>query len=106
MLFSGDMGASMMSGADAGAPVADFDAHIPNMKGFHTRYMVSNKVCRYWAAMVRELDPEWIIPQHGAPFRGREMVGRFLDWIEQLPCGVDVMTQAHYSAPKVVTVQL
>lgn len=106
MLFSGDMGASMMSGAQAAAPVVDFDAHIANMKGFHTRYMVSNKVCRYWAAMVRELDPEWIIPQHGAPFKGRAMVSRFLDWIEQLPCGVDVMTQGHYSTPKTVSIQL
>lgn len=106
MLFSGDMGASLMSATEAGMPVADFDAHIAHMKGFHMRYMVSNKVCRYWVAMVRELDPEWIIPQHGAPFKGREMVGRFLDWIEALPCGVDLMTQAQYASPKIVTIPL
>ena len=30
---------------------------------------------------------------------GREMVGRFLDWFENLECGVDLMTQEHYTAP-------
>jgi hypothetical protein len=28
------------------------------------------------------------------------MVNRFLDWISELQCGVDLMTQQHYQAPK------
>lgn len=106
ILFSGDMGASLLPAAQAGAPVTDFDHHLQYMRGFHSRYMVSNKVCRYWAEMVRALDPEWIVPQHGAPFRGREMVGKFLDWIEALPCGVDLMTKGAYTVPRAVTVKL
>ncbi|HJV50885.1 MAG TPA: MBL fold metallo-hydrolase [Noviherbaspirillum sp.] len=106
ILFSGDMGASILSGELAKAPVADFDAHLQYMRSFHMRYMVSNKVCRYWAKMVRELDPEWIVPQHGAPFKGKAMVGRFLDWIESLQCGVDLMTQDAYLPPRGVNVAL
>jgi flavorubredoxin len=62
--------------------------------------MISNKICRYWVNMVRELDVEWIVPQHGKSFKGKKMVKQFLDWIEQLPCGVDLMTQDNYRIPK------
>ena len=106
ILFSGDMGASMLPASLATQPVQDFDQHVPYMRGFHSRYMVSNKVCRYWVDMVRKIDPEWIVPQHGAPFKGRAMVARFLDWIEALPCGVDLMTQEMYQSPTKVSVVL
>lgn len=102
ILFSGDMGASMLPSDLASSPVANFDQHLPFMRGFHSRYMVSNKVCRYWVDMVRRLDPESIVPQHGAPLRGRAVVARFLDWIEGLACGVDLMTQDMYQAPRSV----
>lgn len=105
ILFSGDMGASLVPAQLATAPVADFDQHEPYMRGFHRRYMVSNKVCRYWVNMVRQLDPEWIVPQHGAPFRGKAMIAQFLDWIESLSCGVDLMTQEMYTPPKRVTIR-
>ena len=81
ILFSGDMGASML---DDSGPVADFAAHVPSMLGFHRRYMASNKACRLWAAMVRGMDVEMIVPQHGRPFVGREMISAFLYWIENL----------------------
>ncbi|GGI17202.1 MBL fold metallo-hydrolase [Oxalicibacterium faecigallinarum] len=106
ILFSGDMGASMMKPEHAAAIVTDFDSHVPYMKGFHTRYMVSNKVCRYWAAMVREIDPEWIVPQHGAPMKGRQVITRFLDWIDTLDCGVDLMTRSMYMPPHKVSIAL
>lgn len=106
ILFSGDMGASLLPGEQAKTPVEDFDRHLPYMRSFHMRYMVSNKVCRYWVNMVRELDPEWIVPQHGAPFRGKAMIGHFLDWIETLQCGIDLTTQDMYAAPRRVSVML
>jgi flavorubredoxin len=106
ILFSGDMGASMVSSRDAGAPVLDFERHIPLMRGFHQRYMVANQVCRYWADMVRKLEPEAIVPQHGSPIVGRAMVNQFLDWISALPCGVDLMTPLHYQAPQGVHIAL
>lgn len=99
ILFSGDMGASMVNHQTIAQPVTDFEAHLPTMKGFHQRYMSSNKVCRYWVNMVRKLDIEWIVPQHGRFFKGKPMVNRFLDWIEQLQCGVDLVTQDTYRVP-------
>ena len=98
ILFSGDVGASLVD-RDADRPVEDFRKHIPNMLGFHRRYMVSNKVCRLWVNMVRTLDVEVIVPQHGKPFVGHEMIDEFLTWFEQLECGVDNIFESHYSVP-------
>lgn len=97
ILFSGDMGASLVD--DAQTPVSNFDAHIPSMRGFHQRYMCSKKVTRLWADMVRGMDVEMMVPQHGQPFQGKEMIGRFLDWISELDCGIDLLTQANYRCP-------
>ena len=77
----------------------NFKEHIPNMLGFHKRYMVSNKVCRLWVDMIRTLDVEVIVPQHGRPFVGKEMIDEFLKWFEQLECGIDNLFSAHYSIP-------
>jgi len=104
ILFSGDMGASMVPANLAAQPVANFETHLPYMRPFHMRYMVSNRVCRYWVDMVRKLDPDWIVPQHGAPMRGKVVVNQFLDWIESLVCGVDLMTQDAYRLPTKVAV--
>ena len=99
ILFSGDMGTSIVDHDGASTPVDDFKAHIPLIDGFHRRYMVSNKICRYWVNMVRQHDVEMIVPQHGRTYQGKKMVNEFLNWIENLPCGVDNMTQAHYAMP-------
>jgi flavorubredoxin len=93
ILFSGDMGASM---TDSIGSVQDFSAHIPLMEGFHRRYMVSRKVCALWAHMVRRLDVEMIVPQHGQRFEGKVMIDQFLNWIEHLDCGVDLLNQRNY----------
>ena len=99
ILFTGDLGASLVDHDVAAQPVEDFAAHVLSMIGFHRRYMISNRVCRFWAAMARTLDIEMIVPQHGARFVGKPMVARFIDWVEQLECGVDLMTQAQYQVP-------
>lgn len=99
ILFSGDMGASIVPSELAGEPVTDFDKHLPYMDSFHRRYMVSNRVCRLWARMVRELDIERIVPQHGRPMYGKPAVKKFIDWIEQLPCGIDLMNEFNYRVP-------
>ncbi|ADO45381.1 MAG: MBL fold metallo-hydrolase [Hydrogenobacter thermophilus] len=96
ILFSGDLGASL--GQDYFF-VEDFDAHIKYMEGFHRRYMASNKILKFWVNMVRQLDIETIAPQHGAIFKGKEMVDRFLNWLENLEVGVDLMTQDRYKLP-------
>ncbi|MBI3902941.1 MAG: FprA family A-type flavoprotein [Nitrosomonadales bacterium] len=99
ILFTGDMAASIVPHKEADTPVEDFQSHIPLMEEFHRRYMVSSKICRYWANMVRQLDVETIVPQHGRILKGRKVVAEFLDWIENLPCGVDLLTQDDYRLP-------
>lgn len=100
ILFSGDMGASL--DGDPHIPVSNFDAHVPSMSGFHRRYMVSNKVTRLWANAVRQLDVEMIVPQHGKAFVGKDTINQFLDWIENLPCGVDLMSEENYNYAGIV----
>ena len=98
ILFSGDVGASLVE-SEPERPVQDFQRHIGKMLGFHRRYMVSNKVCRLWANMIRELDVEIMVPQHGRPFIGKEMIAQFLDWFETLECGIDNVSQQYYQIP-------
>lgn len=98
ILFSGDVGASLAD-AHHEKPVTDFETHVASMRGFHQRYMVSNKVCRLWANMIRNLDVEMIVPQHGRPFVGKAMINQFLNWFENLQCGIDLMTEANYQIP-------
>ena len=92
ILYTGDLGASM--GIEY-RKVPDFDAHVPTMAGFHRRYMASGKVLRAWVKMVRQLDIKIIAPQHGALFKGKEMVGRFIDWIDGLECGIDLIAPTY-----------
>ncbi|MEQ8273047.1 MAG: hemerythrin domain-containing protein [Deltaproteobacteria bacterium] len=87
VLFSGDVGASM---GTEDPVVRDFDAHVEHMAGFHRRYIATGAALRAWARAARQLDVETIAPQHGSILVGREMVNRFFDWCEDLPCGVDV----------------
>lgn len=94
ILFSGDMGASIVG--DASHSVDDFAAHIENMKDFHQRRMNSQKVTRLWADAVRDLDVSMMVPQHGHRIEGTAMFHEFLDWVSNLPCGVDLMEPQHY----------
>ncbi|WP_111978820.1 MBL fold metallo-hydrolase [Algibacillus agarilyticus] len=84
-LMSGDIGAAL---EDPNAPlyVDDFESHIPKMEGFHRRWMPSNAAKNDWVRRVRQLDIDYLAPQHGRIFTG-ENVGKFLDWFEQLEVG-------------------
>ncbi|MGC8591669.1 MBL fold metallo-hydrolase [Acidithiobacillus sp.] len=104
ILFSGDLGANLVSGADAAKAIEGaeaFHAHraISSMDAFHRRYMSGNKVCRLWTQMVRGMDIEWIVPQHGASFKGRDTVAAFLDWFEGLECGLDILSEKDFRFP-------
>ncbi len=87
-LFSGDLGASISPGY---VEVDDFDAHIQYMEAFHHRYMPSAAANRNWAAMVRELEIDRIVPQHGAIFADPATSARFIDWVDQLPGAAQIM---------------
>ncbi|WP_269530745.1 MBL fold metallo-hydrolase [Chitinimonas sp. BJYL2] len=106
ILFTGDMGASMVEHEAVNAPIttlAELDRHLSNMDGFHRRYMVSNKACRLWANMVRPWvernEIKLFVPQHGRYFVGREVLLGFLDWISSLQCGIDRFDEGHYRMP-------
>ncbi|MFO0642307.1 MAG: MBL fold metallo-hydrolase [Polyangiaceae bacterium] len=92
ILYSGDLGASV--GQDY-REVTDFDAHVQFIHGFHRRYMSGNRAMRAWAKIVRGLDIDIIAPQHGALFRGKPMVERFISWCENLECGVDLVDELY-----------
>ena len=101
ILFSGDMGANLGAG-NLDSPIssaAEFQSVLHTMQGFHQRYMNSMIVTRYWANMAATLDLEWMIPQHGRAFKGKEAIQAFLNWIAHLRCGVDILTQANYAMP-------
>ena len=96
ILFSGDLGVSL--GGDPQRPITSLAAHLPTMEPFHRRYMVSNKILRLWAQMVKDLPIRMLVPQHGAPLEGAA-VGEFIEWVQTLDCGIDLMTQRDYVLP-------
>jgi len=98
ILFSGDLGANLPTTGDLDEPVTRLSEILPWMHGFHQRYMNSNKVCRLWANMVKPLDIDMIVPQHGRAFTGGAIAG-FIEYIEGLQCGIDLMTQDNYRVP-------
>ncbi len=98
ILFSGDLGASLGSGLDPTRTVTSLGPHLRYMEGFHRRYMVSNKVLRWWADMVSELPIDCIVPQHGAPIGGAA-VAEFRAWVRTLDCGIDRFGPADYRVP-------
>lgn len=90
ILFSGDVGAAETHGDDH-RPVDNMQQHIALMEGFHRRYMASNRACRAWVKRVRTLDIDMMVPQHGKPIVGKGHINDFLNWFEQLECGVDCL---------------
>jgi flavorubredoxin len=99
ILFTGDLGVSMLAGSEASRPVTDIRAHIPRMEGFHRRYMVSNKVLRLWVRMARQLPIAMLVPQHGAPIEGKQAIADFFDWLEHLQVGIDLFDERAYQLP-------
>lgn len=98
ILFSGDLGVSLVGGRQAGTPVNDLRELLPKMEPFHRRYMVSNKILRLWADMVSGLDIRMIAPQHGVPLAG-PAVQQFIAWVRELHCGVDLVGPREYQLP-------
>ncbi|MFT5934683.1 MAG: flavorubredoxin [Hydrogenophaga sp.] len=98
ILFSGDLGVSIGSSADASQTITSLAPHLSKMEAFHRRHTVSSKILRLWTHTARSLPIRMIVPQHGAPLAS-PAVNEFIDWIGDLSCGVDNMTQANYAVP-------
>jgi flavorubredoxin len=99
ILFSGDVAANMPPSDTLDEPARSLEEVLPFMESFHRRYMNSNKACRYWAAMVEQLDIRMLVPQHGRALTGKA-IGEFIHWLAQLQCGLDLMTQDNYRLPR------
>lgn len=95
ILFTGDIGAAMLPMDKNDAFVDDFSSHIPYIKGFHRRYMCSNKAICCWLDSIANLDIAMIAPQHGPIYRGAA-VQDFLNWLKDLQCGIDLMQPGGY----------
>ena len=99
LYFSGDLGSSFCSVANLPgqqnniSSVVDFTefAEQNGVKAFFQRFMAGNKVAGLWVNMLRTLDIEGIVPQHGTPYLGRGRVDLFLSWVESMDCGLDLL---------------
>lgn len=98
ILFTGDLGVSMLNGQDCARPLKSLSPMPQGMEKFHARYMVSNKILRLWVQMVRGLEISMLVPQHGAPLVG-DAIGQLLQWLEGLACGIDLMGPGSYQLP-------
>lgn len=97
ILFSGDLAVSV--GVDPAVTITELGPHLKAMEAFHKRYMVSGKILKLWAQMVKGLPIRLIVPQHGAPLAGAA-VPEFIAWAEQLACGIDLLSQRDYALPE------
>ncbi len=85
ILFSGDIGGGL-NNPDDPLFVEDFEAHIPQIKTFHQRWMPSEYAKDMWLKRIRKLDIEMMCPQHGSIYKGDD-VGRFLNWLDSTEVG-------------------
>jgi flavorubredoxin len=94
ILFCGDVGAALLPPGhsiwigERQEPDSSkaFDGHIQHAKFFHQRWMPSNRAKKDWINRVRQLDIDFLCPQHGAIYAG-ENVQRFLNWFDGLTVG-------------------
>jgi serine/threonine-protein kinase len=92
VLFSGDL-----LGGITGPEVRDLwadEADWSGVRAFHQAYMPTNRALASAVKAIQRLDPpvEIIAPQHGRLLRG-PLVQSFLQRLERLPVGVDVMDE-------------
>lgn len=83
ILFTGDLGAAILPRENDYLFVEDFEEHIKYSEAFHRRYMGSSEARRQWVRMVRNLEIDMLLPQHGSIYQG-ENVKKFIDWFENL----------------------
>lgn len=86
ILFSGDIGAALLPSDFKELYVKNFDDHIIYMEGFHKRWMPSNEAKNLWCERVSNLKIDILCPQHGAFFKGEDIL-RFINWFAELKVG-------------------
>ena len=98
ILFSGDL-----FGGIAAAELTATAANWTGIKAFHELYMPSNDALRRAVKRIRELSPQpaTIAPQHGGLIRG-ELIGPFLDKMEELRVGLDILGNIADKGPALI----
>jgi flavorubredoxin len=93
ILFSGDF----LGGISTSELYAE-EAHWEGVKAFHQLYFPSREALRHALDQIRQLDPQplMIAPQHGAILQG-EMIDLFMDRMENLMVGIDIIKGAEVS---------
>jgi serine/threonine-protein kinase len=101
VLFSGDLFGGVTTEAVEGLWADESD--WPGMRAFHQMYMPTQRALANAVSAIRKLDPpvEIIAPQHGRVIRG-SLVDTFLDRLEHLPVGLDVMEDAEQGVDMLV----
>jgi len=87
-LFSSDIFASLEVGTQLWADA--FSDLCANMRLFHSEYMASNIAIRGFTRQLEDLQIDAILLQHGRLI-GLEYVTAAIDWLNQLPCGADLL---------------
>ncbi|XXF79618.1 hypothetical protein P2318_07635 [Myxococcaceae bacterium GXIMD 01537] len=93
VLFSGDLFGGITDASAQGIWAEESD--WAGIRAFHQIYMPVNTALSRTVAAIRKLDPfpEMIAPQHGRVIRGA-LVQQFLDRMERLQVGLDIMDDA------------
>lgn len=99
ILFTGDLGASIGPEKEAITTEEEFTQHVSFLAGFHNRYMASTKACVAWVKMVKQLDVEMIVPQHGARIVGKPQVEMFYDWVLNEKTALDDFAEELFQLP-------
>lgn len=89
ILFTGSLGSSIEPHTENIVTEEDFSQHQSLMTSFHSRHIGSHEACKRWAAMIRKLDVEMIVPQLGACITGKDMVEKFYQWVEGEKTAID-----------------
>ncbi|WP_257463468.1 oxygen-binding di-iron domain-containing protein [Archangium lipolyticum] len=93
VLFTGDLfgGVTDVNAQGLWADESDWNG----IRAFHQIYMPVNLALQRVVATIRQLEPavEIIAPQHGRLIRG-PLIQMFLDRMEKLPVGLDIMDEA------------
>jgi len=97
ILFSGDIGASMLPCSENLLFIEDFEEFIPCIEKFHVRYMASNRAIKAWLNNIKDLEIDIIAPQHGFLYKG-EIKDKFIKWLSELKCGVDVIDEINVNS--------
>ena len=95
ILFTSDLGAAIFPHNKRYLFVEDFNAHIKLMEAFHKRFMTSNIAMKAYLKQLYKYKIEMICPQHGAIFPDSETAQKFLKWLGNLKCGIDIINSIY-----------